>query len=56
MTPLSVFLVGLVSSVVALPANDLVARAIVPGKTFDRYVQIFLENTDYSKANANSTS
>jgi len=54
MTLFSVFLVGLVGSVVARPGNDLDARAIVSGKTFDRYVQIFLENTDYSKAIANS--
>lgn len=55
MQSLSLFLLAL-GGVSALPAtanNELAPRAIVAGKTFDRFVQIFLENQDYSRAVAN---
>ena len=70
MTLLSLSLLGLVGSVAAQTqytstASAAVAKAAataltlsptsnVAGTKFDRFVQIFLENTDYSKAIANS--
>ncbi|KAM7186341.1 Phosphoesterase family domain containing protein [Rhypophila sp. PSN 637] len=41
---------GAVSSLHTTNEHELAPRAIVAGKTFDRFVQIFLENQDYSKA------
>ncbi|KAM7183968.1 Phosphoesterase family domain containing protein [Naviculisporaceae sp. PSN 640] len=47
-------LAGVASAAPATNENHLAPRAIVPGKTFDRYVQIFLENQDYAKAIKNT--
>lgn len=54
MVPLSLGILVLAGVASAHPTNNQHhqhdSRALVAGKTFDRYVQIFLENQDYSKA------
>jgi hypothetical protein len=37
----------------AAGAQGLTPRSFIPGNTFDRFVQIFLENQDYAAAIAN---
>ena len=49
MRPSLVALLGsfAVVNAMALPSEALTPRSFVPGKTFDRFVQIWLENQDF---------
>jgi len=60
MRPSLIALIGSLTaaSALALPVTNtegFTTRSFIPGNTFDRIVQIWLENQDYSHAILNST-